>query len=69
MPSRLMHLPGRTLGLEEAEEAMHGRVVPDLAGPVHAAINAMLIQQLPEVLAGGERVITAGVITEARSSE
>ena len=52
LPSCAVHLPGRALGLEGAEEALHGRVVPDLTGPAHAASDALFIQQLLEVLAG-----------------
>lgn len=43
---------GCALGLERTEEALHSRVAPDLAGPTHAATDALFVQQLLEILAG-----------------
>lgn len=45
-------LGGRTLGLERGEEALHRRVVPDVAGAAHAANDAVVGHQALELFAG-----------------
>ena len=45
-------LPGCAFGLERTEEALNGRVIPDLASPAHAACSALFLEQLLEVLTG-----------------
>ena len=39
-------------GLERGEEALHDGIVPHVAGPAHAAGNAMVGQQALELFAG-----------------
>ena len=43
-----IYLAGRPLGFQRGEEAPHGRVVPDIARPAHAAGDAVIGQQLLE---------------------
>ena len=43
---------GGAFGLQRREEALHRRVVPDIAGSAHAANDAAVGHQLLELLAG-----------------
>ncbi len=52
MLARAIQVPCCSLGLQTAEEALHRRVVPDLAGATHAAGDALFLEQLLEVIAG-----------------
>lgn len=54
--------PGDAFDLERTKKALHGRVVPDLAGPAHAASDGLFIQQplLAGVLAALIRVMLQG---------
>lgn len=45
-------LAGNSLDFQRREETFHRRVIPNLAGSAHAAGDAMLVEQLPEVFAG-----------------
>src|SRR5271168_3515388 len=42
----------RAFGLQRGEEALHRRIVPDIAGAAHGADDAMIGHQLLELLAG-----------------
>lgn len=48
----MVGLPADPLGLERREEALHGRIVPDIAGPAHRALHAVVGHQLLELLFG-----------------
>lgn len=43
-------LERRAFGFERGEEALHRRVVPDVAGSAHAAYDAVVSRQPPELL-------------------
>ncbi len=57
-------LAGGAFGLERGEEALHGRVVPDIAGPAHRAGDAEIGHQALELLAGILAAL-AGVVQQA----
>ena len=40
--SGAIHLASDALGFQRGEEALHRRIVPDIAGPAHAASDAMV---------------------------
>ena len=42
-------LAGTPFGFERGEEALHRRIVPDIAGPAHGTIDTIVIQQQPEL--------------------
>ncbi len=48
--ARAVGLSGRALGFQRGEEAFHRGIVPDVAGPAHAAGHAMIRHELLERL-------------------
>jgi len=44
-------MPMRALDLQTREEALHGRIVPDVAAPTHAALDAILSKHTLELFA------------------
>ena len=47
-----VHLRGRAFGLQRGEEALHHRIVPDVARPAHATGDAVVRQEPLERLTG-----------------
>ena len=50
--SRAVRLGRRAFGLQRGEEALHRRIVPDVAGPAHATDDAVVGQEPLEGLTG-----------------
>lgn len=55
---RPVRLAGRSLGFQRGEEALHRRIIPDIARPAHGAGDAVVGHQPLELLAG---ILTATV--------
>src|ERR1700742_2487521 len=51
LSSARVDLPMYAFGLKRREEALHGRVVPNITGLAHAALDALLDKQSLELLA------------------
>ena len=56
--SRAVHLRGRAFGLQRGEDALHHRIVPDVARPTHAAGHAVVGQEALERLT---RILAASI--------
>ena len=49
---RPVRLAGRSLGFQRGEEALHRRIIPDIARPAHGAGDAVVGHQPLELFAG-----------------